>query len=114
MFRTVGDYLKYALQKQYISESDFYTTDKEVLAKAGRFLEKDEKLRMFFARMNNKIKITNNPDNFDASVFCKSRVVDPLFKSNGPPKRLSEAYPAWGGIIERESKPKQYFLKFEK
>ena len=28
MFRTVGDYLRYALSKEYISETDLYTTDK--------------------------------------------------------------------------------------
>ncbi len=33
MFRTVGDYLKYALKKTYITENDLYTTDEIVLSK---------------------------------------------------------------------------------
>lgn len=114
MFRTVGDCLKYALQKEYISENDLYATDKIVLEKIKKFLDKDEKLRLFWERMNNKVKAINNPDNFDAQVFCKSRVVDPLFKENGILKRISEVDPNWGVIIEQELKPKQYFLKFEK
>ncbi|OGJ41705.1 MAG: hypothetical protein A2378_02380 [Candidatus Pacebacteria bacterium RIFOXYB1_FULL_44_10] len=33
MFRTVGDYLRHAIQKKYISKTDLYTTDKQVLQK---------------------------------------------------------------------------------
>lgn len=114
MFRTVGDCLKYALQKEYISEDDLYTTDKIVIEKVKRFLDKDEKLKLLWERMNNKVKVSNNPDNYDAQVFCKSRVVDPLFENNGVLKRISEIEPKWSGIVAQESKPKQYFLKFEK
>lgn len=38
MFRTVGDCLRYALQKEYISEDDLYTTDNPVIEKVKRFL----------------------------------------------------------------------------
>ncbi|MCX6736486.1 MAG: HD domain-containing protein [Candidatus Parcubacteria bacterium] len=112
MFRTVGDYLRYALKQEYILEKDFYTTDKKVLDKIEKFLNKDEKLRLLFDRMNNKIKIINNPDNYDVIVFCKSRVVDPLFKKDGEMIRISEFDLNWDNIVRRESKPKQYFLKF--
>jgi uncharacterized protein len=114
MFRTVGDYLRYALRQEYISESDLYTTDKKVLNRIGRFLDKDEKLNLFFDRMNNRVRVVNNSDNYDATVFCKSRVVDPLFQENGEIKRISELDISWADIIKRESKPKQYFLKFDK
>lgn len=114
MFRTVGDCLRYALQKEYISEGDLYTTDKIVIEKVKRFLNKDEVLKLLWERMNNKIKVSNNPENYDVSVFVKSRVVDPLFKDNGVLKRVSETQPNWSRIIELELKPKQYFLKFEK
>lgn len=114
MFRVVGDCLKYALQKNYISENDLYTTDKIVLEKLQKFLEADEKLKLLWDRMNGKIKTVNNPNDFDTQVFCKSRVVDPLFSENGVLKRLSETDPNWKITVEQESKPKQYFLKFEK
>ncbi len=114
MFRTVGDYLRYALQKGYISENDLYTTDKIVLEKVRNFLDKDKKLKLLWERMNNKVKVSNNPTNYDAQVFCKSRVVNPLFKSNGKLKRISEVEKAWSDIIRQESKPKQYFLKFDR
>ena len=114
MFRTVGDCLRYVLQKGYISEEDLYTTDKLVIEKIEGFLDKDEKLQLFFDRMNNKIRIINDPNNYDASVFCKSRVVDPLFKDGEELKRVSEVDLSWNNIIKQESEPKQYFLKFDK
>lgn len=114
VYRTIGDCLKYALQKRYIFENDLYTTEKIVLEKLQKFLDKDEKLKLFWERMNNKIKITNNPNNFDVQVFCKSRVVDPLFKDKGTLKRVSEAESSWAEVVKQELKPKQYFLKFEK
>lgn len=114
MFRTVGDCLRYALQKGYISKNDLYTTDKLVIEKIERCLMGDERLKLLFDRMNNKVKIINDPNDYDASIFCKSRVVDPLFKHNNKLKRVSEADPNWANIIQQESKPKQYFLKFEK
>jgi len=114
MFRAVGDCLKYALQKGYISEEDLYTTDKIVLEKIKIFLNKDEKLKLLWERMNNKVKVGNNPNNYDAQVFCKSRIVNPLFRDNGILKRVSESESRWNDIIKQESKPKQYFLKFER
>lgn len=102
------------MQKGYISEEDLYTTDKIVLEKIKMFLNKDEKLKLLWERMNNKVKVSNNPNNYDAQVFCKSRIVDPLFRDNGILKRVSEVEPGWNDIIKQESKPKQYFLKFER
>ncbi len=114
MFRAVSDCLRYALKKEYISEDDLYTTDKIVLEKIKRFLDKDKRLKLFWERMNNKVKAKNNPDNYDAQVFCKSRIVDPLFRDTGILRRVSEIDSNWGDIIKQESKPKQYFLKFDR
>lgn len=114
MFRTVGDYLRYALSKQYISETDLYTTDKVVLEKIEPHIETDPELSLLFDRMNNKIGFKNDPNNFDAKVFCKSRMVNPLCRHDGKIKRVSEVKPSWDDIIKRESKPKEYFLKFDK
>ncbi len=104
--------MRYGLQKGYISEDDLYTTDKSVIEKIEEFLNGDERLKLLFDRMNNKVKIINDPNNYDAGVFCKSRVVDPLFKQGQEIKRVSEVDPNWNDIIKRELKPKQYFLKF--
>lgn len=113
MFRTVGDYLKYSLEKSYIQKKDLYTTDKEVLDKIKKFHHRDQKLKILFARMNDRQLTTNNPDHYDAKVFCKSRAVDPLCQHQGKIKRLSELNKNWQKILEKETKPKQYFLKFQ-
>jgi len=112
MFRTVGDYLKYALKKRYIEEVDLYTTDVEVLSKIATHLNGDRNLKIFFARMNKKVKASNNPKDFDVHVFCKSRVVDPLCFHKGEIKRISDLDKDWKLILEEQSKPKEYFIKF--
>lgn len=114
MFRTVGDYLRYALSKNYISETDLYTTDKVVLGKIEPHIKTDSQLSLLFDRMNNKIGFRNDPNDYNGKVFCKSRVVNPLCWHEGKIKRVSDVKPSWNDIIERESKPKEYFLKFDR
>ncbi len=114
MYRTVGDYIKYALDKKYISEDDLYTTDQAVLAEVGKYLDRDEKLKILFNRMNGKIKCANNPRDYDAKVYCKSRVVDPLYLNNGKLQRISDIDEEFDIILKRELRPKLYFLKFAK
>lgn len=113
MYRTVGDYLKYALQMKYITKDDLYTTDKIVLEKIAPHLENDEQLRLFWNRMNLKIGYKNDPQNYDARVFCKSRIVDPLCRHNSELKKVSEIDTHWAQIVAQESKPKEYFIKFD-
>jgi hypothetical protein len=114
MFRTVGDFLHHGLMKKYITFDDLYTTDKIVLAKIRKHLKKDKRLKLLWQRMNGKVEARQDKKNFDAEVFCKSRIVDPLFLNNGKIKRLSQADPKWSKIVIDESRPKRYFLKFEK
>ena len=114
MFASVGDYLKYAVSKKYISKKDLYTTDKLVLSKIAPHLNSDEKLNLLFSRMSGKTNFRNNPKSFDRDVFCKSRAVDPLCFHNGVVKHISEIDEHWGITLKIESKPKHYFIKFAK
>lgn len=113
MFITVGDCLKYALEKKYISEEDLYKTDEVVLGKIRNNLQSDEKLNHLFLRMNNKIPFTISLDS-RGQVFCKSRAVDPLVFENGGIKRVSEIDKGWGKIVEEGLRPKQYLVEFQK
>jgi len=113
MFAAVGECLRYALQKGYISEADLYQTDRDVLQKVQTNLASDNQLQILWDKMNGKIKAINNSDNFDAQVFCKSRIVNPLFIDGKNFTHLSDVKPEWSDIIQIESKPKQYFLKFQ-
>jgi len=114
MFRTVGDYLRYALSKNYISEADLYTTDKIVLDKIEPHIKDDSNLSLLFDRMNDKIGFRNDSNDYNGKVFCKSRVVNPFCLHEGEIKRVSDIKPSWNDIIEQESKPKEYFLKFDR
>ena len=113
LLRIVGDCLKYALKNNFISKEDLFTTDELIVKKIEKYIHKDKKLKTLFDRMNNKMKVVNDPENYDVKVFCKSRAVDPLFKEKGKIKKLSEADPEWGNIVKEELKPKQYFLRIK-
>ncbi len=112
MHKTVGDYLRYALQKNYIIKSDLYTTDDEVLNKIVLFHEKDKVLLDLFNKMNNQVTYKNDSDDYESKIYLKSRIVDPLCKINSNIKRLSDIIPDWKSVVEAELKPKVYYLKF--
>lgn len=112
MFRTVGDALRYALNKNYITAKDFYTTDREVLEKIKNNLN-DPQMALLFDRMDGRVEIINNPQNYDSRVFCKSRAVDPLFiAEDGGVKRVSDIDAEFKIKLAEYLKPKEYFLKF--
>lgn len=113
MFASVGGCVKYAIEKGYLMKGDLFTTDDEVISKIKNNLD-DEKLKLLFARMNNEVGTTNNPENYDQRVLCKSRAVDPFFKDGEKLKRVSEVDAAWAAALPEELKPKEYFIKFEK
>lgn len=113
MFRVVGDIVKYALSKRYLMREDLFKTDKDVIEKIKKQAKKDKNLHLFFKRMQGKVKFENNPKDYDISIFCKSRVVDPLCNIGRKILRLSKIDKNWAKIVKKEQKPKQYFIKFK-
>lgn len=113
MFRTTGDWMAYALEKKYISLSELYTTDDEVIEKINGFVETDGHLRKLWERMNRKVKYSLEETRAERSTVCKSRMVDPLCFVDGVIRRVSDVDPKWGCIIEEESQPKKYSIIFE-
>lgn len=114
MLKTTGAFLKYGLDKKYITGADLYTTDKDVLDKIQSHLPSDRQLQTLVDRMNNKHGYHLNKTDFDVHSFCKSRLVDPLCLQNKKIQHLSQINPAWGKIVKMESAPKEYFIKFER
>lgn len=112
MFQTVGDYLRYSLMAKYIDYHDLYTTDAKVITKISQYLKNDSELEKLWRRMNKKTVIKNNPHNYQAHVYVKSRAVDPWFKENRITLRLSDKNSAWLKIVRKASLPREYFLEF--
>lgn len=112
MFYTVGQYVKYALEKHYTNWKTLYTTDERVVKQINHRLKSDKHLQQLWERMNNKIKVINDPKKYESKVYVKSRLVDPLFQEQGKIMRVSDKNKKWKTIIEVESKPKAYFLRF--
>lgn len=113
MFRTLGDYLLHALQNRYINEVDLYTDDATVLARVKPYLEHDERLQQLKERLENTIPTSNDPDNYHAHVFLKSRAIDPWCLHEGARKRVSDIDPDWQKRLQDELRPKEYFIRFE-
>jgi len=113
MFQTVADTCKYAWKMWYLTEDDFYTTDDVVLDKIKNHLD-DEQLSLYRKRMNNEIPCYESPEDFDAQIFCKNRIADPLFMDGEKLKRVSDNDNERKMIVETKAPPKEYFLKFEK
>lgn len=114
MLETVAAVLRHALAKEYIVEADLYTTDALVLDKIRSHLATDIQLQLFYNRVDGKIGYRNDPKNYDAHVYVKSRIVDPLCRHDGARMRLSEVQPDWRDVVSAESKPKEYFIKFDR
>ena len=83
-----------------------------MLDKIIAHIKSDEELALHWQRMNNKVPFQNDPNNFDHHIFCKNRVVDPLFMDEGNIKRVSDVDEEWKITIETMPKAKEYFLKF--
>lgn len=112
MFHTVGDYLKHAWQHGYVDRDDFYTTDKQILDKIASYIESDEQLAIYWQRMDNLVPYTNDPMDFDFTIFCKNRVVDPLFMEDNEIKRVSDVDSAWKMVVKNWTSAKEHFFKF--
>jgi HD superfamily phosphohydrolase len=113
MFRTVGDYIKYALRRGYIDEKDFYSTDQQVLDKIALHHQSDKTLLLFFERMNNRIAYRNDPKDYIAEVLCKNRLVDPLYMDKGVLRRFSETDSSYQELLKDGKTPKKYYINFE-
>jgi hypothetical protein len=113
MFRTVGDYVKYALDCRYITRADLFTTDTEVLKKIAQHIPTDAHLQKLFTRLNHKAPYSLECMPGDTKVFCKSRAVNPSCMHNGKTCRVSDINPAWGARVTRDLQPKEYCLTFQ-
>lgn len=112
MFYTVGEYLKYGLQKGYITLADLYTTDALVLEKLRHHHAGDTHLQRLFRRMQGEYTVVNDRESYEARVVCKSRDVDPACRTETGIRRLSEIEADWKPVVTVENQPKYYYLRF--
>lgn len=113
MFRTVGDYVKYALARQYISHADLFTTDAKALQKISLYHDADPHLQKLFKRLNRQAPYSLECTPGDTKVFCKSRAIDPLCYDQSSVRRVSDIDPSWSEIVAADLKPKEYYITFQ-
>ena len=115
MYNSVGETVKHALKRKYIAKKDLYTTDSLVLRKINRHLDSDKRLRILCDRMNNKIACCNSQKDYQYKVVCKSRVIDPwCIFSKTKIVKVSDIDEKYREILKKQSKPKVYYLRYER
>lgn len=113
MFMTVADCLKYALDRGHLSLADLHATDDDILAKMKDLSKHDTTFARLWGRMNSGCEVVNDPSNYESKVSCKSRIVDPYFRSReGRLQSLSSAVPSWTAVVENGLRPKTYYLRY--
>jgi len=98
--KILADAIKIALDKKIITVNDLFQDDQWVYAKLNKSRDKQivEKLKM----LNPKLKIRDNPDNFDFHARNKLRFVDPKYLDNrGHLHRVSETFKKFKGILTK-------------
>ena len=62
--------------------------------------------------MQKKIDWKLNKTKYDIHIFIKSRAIDPLIKINKNVRKFSEIDKNWTRMIQTDSRPKEYFIRF--
>ncbi|HDZ54633.1 MAG TPA: HD domain-containing protein [Candidatus Nealsonbacteria bacterium] len=113
MLKTMGELLKYAINKQVISKDDLFTTDSNVWTKIRAGTAQDNHLARLIERADNKFKYkVSDKNNYDLYAQVKSRAVDPLILVNNHLKKLSELDPEFINLKNKYLQPKEYYIKF--
>jgi HD superfamily phosphohydrolase len=111
MFLRTSKWIKYAIQKEYISHRDLFTTDEEVIKKINIYLNEDVKLQELWNEMNNSQIECGKNDKEGEKVIVKSRVVDPLVIINGNIKHISILDKDWFKSVQEDKVPKTYYIR---
>ncbi len=110
MFKSIKDFIKHALQREYICTDDLEQYDQYVLDKCLKYIESDKLLRKYWARMNNRKLFYQDRNNCEEIVSCKSRVVDPRCLVNADIKRISDIHIDWKKTLQMDSTVKEYHI----
>jgi len=112
MFSRTSNWIKYAIDKGYITQRELFMTDNEVIKKINAHKKYDKTLDELWEKMNNpKIILGKSEDDDTREVVVKSRIVDPLFIDGSNMKRVSDRDHGWSEIVREDMQPKIYYLK---
>lgn len=112
MFMRTSKWIKYAIDKKYITQEELFVTDAEVIKQINIHRTTDEILEGLWQNMNDpKIILGEKEGDGVKEVVVKSRIVDPLFRDDGDLKRVSIRDRAWGDTVKKDMKPKIYYIK---
>jgi len=112
MFMRTSKWIKYAIDKKYITQEELFVTDAEVIKQINMHRTTDEILEGLWQNMNDpKIILGEKEGDRVREVVVKSRIVDPLFRDGGDLEHISIRDCAWGDTVKKDMKPKIYYIK---
>jgi len=104
-YTVLGKALNIAIEKEFLSKEDLFTTDDEVKEKLIK--SNDPEIIKRINLISDKTRLEKaDKDNHDYNLRVKTRVVDPKILVDGSLKRLSEVNPEFKNLLE-ESKINQ-------
>ncbi len=110
MFKSIKDFIKHSLEKQYICTEDLEEYDQYVLDKCLKYVGKDRVLEKYWKRMNSSELFYEDKDNYEEIIYCKSRAINPICLDGGKMIRVSEVYKDWEKIVKEDSVVKKYYV----
>ncbi len=113
MFGRTALWLRRAVEKNYITYAELFTTDDDVIYKINAHLHTDATLAQYWDMMNTPdIRLGEKGDADVIAVIVKSRHVDPLFCHNGAKQRVSDKNPRWRAHLAHGLRPKTYYIRY--
>ena len=99
-YQLLANALKLALEHNIITQDDLFQTDDVVYNKLKE--SKDKEVLDYLDKLNPKLKIIQDPDDYDFQARNKLRYVDPKFISRqGSIQHVTEAWPEFKEVIAK-------------
>jgi len=102
MYERLAEAVKYGVQNQFLSESDFYTTDDEVWNKMKASGDNYILERLSDVENIKKLKICLDKDDYDYHVHGKFRVIDPPVLYQNVLRRATDIFPDLAEQIKKD------------
>jgi len=99
VFQITADAIKIALNKNIITEKDFYLTDDELYNKLKN--SNNSEIDKLLALLTPKFQVKLDKDNYDFFMKTKVRCIDPFVLKNNKLVKTSSLFPELNNIIKK-------------
>lgn len=99
-YEIFAEAIRIGLEKGIVTEGDLFTTDEQFYAKLSN--SRDPAISSILQKISPRLRVRDNPHDFDFHCTTKLRYVDPKFiDEEGDIKRVSSAYPEFSEMVDK-------------